>query len=116
MFSNIYFIHKYTNLLGLGIEKNSILDSKVERDPIEQRRRQREAREAREEEERKNMAREEEEGQLRLDRIREDAIIAHEAYLQDLLEEEQTIRRETTVAVNLKRRNKFTKFTARNND
>jgi len=109
MFSNIYFIHKYTNLLGLGIEKNSILDSKVERDPIEQRRRQREAREARE-------AREEEEGQLRLDRIREDAIIAHEAYLQDLLEEEQTIRRETTVAVNLRRRNKFTKFTARNND
>ena len=75
------------------------LDAEAERDPIEQRRRQRAAREAREEEERRNMAREEEEGQLRLDRIREDAIIAHEVYLQDLLKEEQRIRRETTVAI-----------------
>ena len=75
------------------------LDAEAERDPIEQRRRQRAAREAREEEERRNMAREEEEGQLRSDRIREDAIIAHEVYLQDLLKEEQRIRRETTVAI-----------------
>ena len=75
------------------------LDAEAERDPIEQRRRQRAAKVASEEEERRNMAREEEEGQLRLDRIREDAITAHEIYLQDLLKEEQRIRRETTVAI-----------------
>ena len=75
------------------------LDAEAERDPIEQRRRQRAAREAREEEERRNMAREEEEGQSRLERIREDAVIAHELYLQDLLQEEQRIRRETRVAI-----------------
>ena len=75
------------------------LDAEAEWDPIEQRRRQRAAREAREEEERRNMAREEEEGQSRLESIREDAVIAHELYLQDLLQEEQRMRRETTVAI-----------------
>ena len=45
------------------------------------------------------MAREEEEGQSRLESIREDAVIAHELYLQDLLQEEQRMRRETTVAI-----------------
>ena len=34
-----------------------------------------------------------------LNRIIEEAIIAHEAYLQDLLDEGQRIRRETTVAI-----------------
>ena len=75
------------------------LDAEAERDPIEQRRRQSAAREAREEEERRNMAREEEEGQSRLESIREDAVIAHELYLQDLLKEEQRMMRETTVAI-----------------
>ena len=67
------------------------LDAEAERDPIEQRRRQRLAREARArgEKERRNMTREEEERRLVIDRIREEANIAHEAYLQDFLQEER---------------------------